>query len=332
MPETYDAALKTAKPGQIVGPFPVEGGFALVKVEDRRVEQPITLEAARPQIVRFLTYDQIRDLLEKLRGRAKVEVMVKTDTPQPGDPAGRRAQDRAAASARPDRRRPPSQRQGAEEMTRKPRRPSNPLNRPPRRWRPPRGPSRRSARRWSAPSTRWPARSSAPPSSAPTNRPAVHSATPAAPRRAGQGRHAGLAAGRAVPEDAADRRRPDGHRPGRLLQARARRPAGDELPGRGELRRGVHPPWRRLGAGRLVQAPSGDDQGRGRPRPGGQRRLRQLLHRPPGRRRRAPGLLGRGQALRLPPARRDGGLDRGDRRAAGRRQDRPPACRTSSTA
>jgi peptidyl-prolyl cis-trans isomerase C len=81
MPETYDAALKTAKPGQIVGPFPVDGGFALVKVEDRRVEQPITLEAARPQIVRFLTYDQIRDLLEKLRGRAKVEVMVKTDTP-----------------------------------------------------------------------------------------------------------------------------------------------------------------------------------------------------------------------------------------------------------
>ena len=44
-------------------------------------KQPITIEAARPQIVRFLTYDQIRDLLEKLRGRAKVEVMVKTDTP-----------------------------------------------------------------------------------------------------------------------------------------------------------------------------------------------------------------------------------------------------------
>lgn len=86
MPETYDAALKGAKPGQIVGPFPVEGGFALVKVEDRRVEQPITLEAARPQIVRFLTYDRIRDLLEKLRGRAKVEVMVKTDTPRQAVP------------------------------------------------------------------------------------------------------------------------------------------------------------------------------------------------------------------------------------------------------
>jgi peptidyl-prolyl cis-trans isomerase C len=86
MPEAYDAALKSAKPGQIVGPFAIDSGFAVVKVEDRREEQPITLEAARPQIVRFLTYDQIRDLLEKLRGRAKVQVMIKTDTPSQAIP------------------------------------------------------------------------------------------------------------------------------------------------------------------------------------------------------------------------------------------------------
>ncbi|WP_411287002.1 peptidylprolyl isomerase [Phenylobacterium sp.] len=77
MPETYDAALKGAGAGALVGPFPVEGGFALVKVEDRRLEQPIALETARPQIVRFLTYDQIRDLLEKLRAKAKVETLLK---------------------------------------------------------------------------------------------------------------------------------------------------------------------------------------------------------------------------------------------------------------
>jgi peptidyl-prolyl cis-trans isomerase C len=79
MPEAYAAALKGARPGQIVGPFPAAGGLAIVKVEDRRLEQPITLEAARPQIVRFLTYDQIRDLLEKLRSRAKVQLLVKAD-------------------------------------------------------------------------------------------------------------------------------------------------------------------------------------------------------------------------------------------------------------
>lgn len=77
MPDAYDAALKDAKSGQLVGPFAVEGGFALVKIEDRRMEQPLTLDAARPQIVRFLTYDQIRDLLEKLRSRAKVTVLLK---------------------------------------------------------------------------------------------------------------------------------------------------------------------------------------------------------------------------------------------------------------
>jgi peptidyl-prolyl cis-trans isomerase C len=87
MPEAYDAALKGAKPGQIVGPFQVEGGWALVKVEARRLEEPITLEAARPQIVRFLTYDQIRDLLEKLRSRAKIETLVKGEGARPAPPA-----------------------------------------------------------------------------------------------------------------------------------------------------------------------------------------------------------------------------------------------------
>jgi peptidyl-prolyl cis-trans isomerase C len=76
MPEAYGAALKDAKAGDIVGPFEVDGGYALLKVEDRRPEAPVTLEAARPQIVRFLTYDQIRDLIEKLRGAAKVQSLI----------------------------------------------------------------------------------------------------------------------------------------------------------------------------------------------------------------------------------------------------------------
>jgi peptidyl-prolyl cis-trans isomerase C len=88
MPEGYDAALKGAGKGAVVGPFQVEGGWALLRVEDRREEQPITLEAARPQIVRFLTYDQIRDLLEKLRSRAKVENLVNAGPAiQPTPPA-----------------------------------------------------------------------------------------------------------------------------------------------------------------------------------------------------------------------------------------------------
>jgi peptidyl-prolyl cis-trans isomerase C len=86
MPEAYGAALKDAKTGDVVGPFPVEGGFAVVKIEDRRAEQPITLEQARPQIVRFLTYDEVRDLLERLRAKAKVKVLVRPPDGIPGAP------------------------------------------------------------------------------------------------------------------------------------------------------------------------------------------------------------------------------------------------------
>ncbi|MAK82006.1 peptidylprolyl isomerase [Phenylobacterium sp.] len=86
MPEAYEGALKDAKAGDIVGPFEVEGGFAVVRIEDRRLEEPITLEAARPQIIRFLTYDQVRDLLEKLRGRAKVETLIGAAQDVPGAP------------------------------------------------------------------------------------------------------------------------------------------------------------------------------------------------------------------------------------------------------
>ena len=86
MPEAYDANLKIAKAGQIIGPFEIEGGWALVKVEDRRLEQPITLEAARPQIVRFLTYDQVRDLLEKLRSRSKIQTLIRPPQDVPGAP------------------------------------------------------------------------------------------------------------------------------------------------------------------------------------------------------------------------------------------------------
>lgn len=76
MPEGYEAALRDAKPGQVVGPFQTDAGWVLLKVEDRRPEQPISLEEAKPQIVRFLTYSDVRDLLETLRKNAKIKVLI----------------------------------------------------------------------------------------------------------------------------------------------------------------------------------------------------------------------------------------------------------------
>jgi peptidyl-prolyl cis-trans isomerase C len=82
MPEAYGAALKNAKVGETVGPFKIDSGFAIVHVEDRRPEKPISLEEARPQIVRFLTYDEIRTLLNKLRAGTRVQMLI--SAPQGG--------------------------------------------------------------------------------------------------------------------------------------------------------------------------------------------------------------------------------------------------------
>jgi peptidyl-prolyl cis-trans isomerase C len=49
MPPAYAAAVKDAKPGQVVGPFKSDAGWVILKVEDRRSEPPISLEAARPR-------------------------------------------------------------------------------------------------------------------------------------------------------------------------------------------------------------------------------------------------------------------------------------------
>src|SRR3712207_6287923 len=76
MPEAYAVALRGARAGQTVGPFRTAAGWVILRVEDRRPEQPLTLEEARPQIVRFLTYDRIRQLLEDLRARAEVDYLI----------------------------------------------------------------------------------------------------------------------------------------------------------------------------------------------------------------------------------------------------------------
>lgn len=87
MPESYVTALKSAKAGSVVGPVKTDVGYAVLKVEDRRPEEPITLEAARPQIVRFLTYDQVRELLERLRKHAKITTLIGPPLDVPGAPS-----------------------------------------------------------------------------------------------------------------------------------------------------------------------------------------------------------------------------------------------------
>lgn len=87
MPQAYANALRDAAAGSTVGPFQTEGGWAVLRVEDRRRESPPTLEQARPQIVRYLTYEGVRQLLEELRGKAEVEVLLSAEEGRAQEPA-----------------------------------------------------------------------------------------------------------------------------------------------------------------------------------------------------------------------------------------------------
>lgn len=86
LPAPYAAVLRGQSPGAVVGPVEGESGWAVLKVEDRRVETPPTLEQARPQIVRYLTYEGVRQLLEQLRGKARIDITL-DDAPPAVDPS-----------------------------------------------------------------------------------------------------------------------------------------------------------------------------------------------------------------------------------------------------
>lgn len=75
MPAAYGKVLSGARPGQLLGPFQSDSGWVLLQVEDRRRQAPPTLDASRPQIVRFLTYAQVGDLLKSLRGKGRVQLL-----------------------------------------------------------------------------------------------------------------------------------------------------------------------------------------------------------------------------------------------------------------
>ncbi|WP_417489353.1 peptidylprolyl isomerase [Maricaulis sp.] len=59
--------------GQTSEAFETEFGWHILHVIDRRREPPPTLEALRPNIVRFYTFDQLEGLIEGLRHQAVIE-------------------------------------------------------------------------------------------------------------------------------------------------------------------------------------------------------------------------------------------------------------------
>jgi peptidyl-prolyl cis-trans isomerase C len=96
LPPTYADALKTAKIGDIVGPFQTDAGWVVLKLEDRRAETPISLDAARPEIVNFLTYEEVRDLLKRLRHDSRIKLLI-----GPAAPSASTAPEPASAPTAP---------------------------------------------------------------------------------------------------------------------------------------------------------------------------------------------------------------------------------------
>jgi peptidyl-prolyl cis-trans isomerase C len=86
LPQPLGEAVKGAKPGQVVGPVKVDAGWAILKVDDRHPEAPPTLDAVRPQLIRFITYDQIKDLVLTLRNHAKIQNLLPPPPEVPGAP------------------------------------------------------------------------------------------------------------------------------------------------------------------------------------------------------------------------------------------------------
>lgn len=77
IPDSYRAAIMASKVGQAVGPVQIDGGWAIFKVEERRPEQPLTLDEARPSIMSALKLEEVRGLLQNLRDETEVEMLIK---------------------------------------------------------------------------------------------------------------------------------------------------------------------------------------------------------------------------------------------------------------
>ncbi|MEL7128717.1 MAG: peptidylprolyl isomerase [Pseudomonadota bacterium] len=76
-PEPFASTIANTPEGSISEAFESDAGWHIMRVVDRRQRAPKTLEEMRPEIVTFLTYSQINDILRRLRTAAEI----KTDIP-----------------------------------------------------------------------------------------------------------------------------------------------------------------------------------------------------------------------------------------------------------
>ncbi len=86
LPQPIAEAVKGLKAGQLAGPVKVDAGWAVLRVDERKPEPPPSLDAVRPQLIQFLTYDQVKDLVLRLRKQTKIEMLIGPPPAVPGAP------------------------------------------------------------------------------------------------------------------------------------------------------------------------------------------------------------------------------------------------------
>lgn len=69
----FGAVAFATRRGEVSEPFSTEFGWHVLTVVDRRRQPPPSIEALRPNIARFYTFDQLEALIEGLRDEAEIE-------------------------------------------------------------------------------------------------------------------------------------------------------------------------------------------------------------------------------------------------------------------
>ena len=72
-PDPFPLVIANTGVGEVAPPFETAEGWHILKVKDRRSRPPKTREEMRPDIVTFLTLEQISKILRRLRAEAQIQ-------------------------------------------------------------------------------------------------------------------------------------------------------------------------------------------------------------------------------------------------------------------
>jgi len=83
LPDPFPAIIGDTRTGTFSEPFETSGGWHIVRVDERRTRPPKTRDEMRPEIITFLTFTQISDVLRDLRSSADIRQnrpLIRSDT------------------------------------------------------------------------------------------------------------------------------------------------------------------------------------------------------------------------------------------------------------